>query len=104
MTNLKTVDGIEFKGDVDIADKVVAFLAGTEYSKVNKYVQAPIQSVHSSWFEWGDKGSFRAWGLDAKGNVVCGIRTRAEYDYKTQKYVNRRVEIAKMDQCDDWGS
>lgn len=102
MSEIKNPDGLVFVGDLDVIPSVVSCLFGDEYAKVDTVKVSPILSLHSSWFEWGDKGCFRAWGCDAKGKVVCGIKTFGEFDYRTRKYNNMRIVVQKMNACYDW--
>ena len=101
MSEIKSIDGLVFKGDVDIIPSVSSCLFGDEYGKVNAVMASPILSFHSSWFESGDKGCFRAWGCDSSGNVVCGIMTRGTYDYKSHTYLDMHIIIKRMNACLD---
>lgn len=91
-----SADGIAFIGKVDLLNQVVSCLFGTEYAKVDQHKVGNPCNFHSSWFLWGDKGCFRAWGLNADGKVVCGIRFMDD--------ATPEIEVVAMDCCYDWGS
>lgn len=98
---IKSPDGLMFSGDTDVLSSVVTCLFGDEYAKVETVkVESPL-SLHSSWFEWGDKGRFRAWGCNTEGQVICGLKVATEYNYKTGKYSAPRIIVRMMNTASD---
>lgn len=98
VTTYTTPDGVVFEGDTSLLDSVTSCLFGDEYANINLHKSKAPLMFHSSWFEWGDKGCFRAWGLNAKGKVVCGIRS-----YQNTGMASPKIEVKQMDACHDWG-
>lgn len=74
--------GLEFKGDVDLLDKIAHLLIGNWEGEVVQYFSMlgkRISEVDGSCFEPADKGGFSCWGCGADGKVICGLG----YTYKS---------------------